>query len=58
MALLMIKNFVKNRLGERTTLDGVVLISAGVAFLIFKPIAAIVAYAAILYGAFTIIKKD
>jgi len=54
----MIKNFVKNRLGERTTLDGVVLISAGVAFLIFKPIAAIVAYAAILYGAFTIIKKD
>jgi len=58
MALLMIKNFVKNRLRERTTLDGVVLISAGVTFLIFKPIAAIVAYAAILYGAYTIIKKD
>jgi len=58
MALLMIRNFIDNRLRERTTLDGVVLIAAGVTFLIFKPIAAIVAYAAILYGAYTIIKKD
>jgi len=54
----MIKKFITNRLKERTTLDGVVLIAAGVAFLIFKPIAAIVAYAAILYGAYTLIKKD
>jgi hypothetical protein len=54
----MIKKFIKNRLKERTTLDGVVLIAAGVVFLIFKPIAVIVAYAAILYGAYTLIKKD
>jgi len=58
MALLMLKKFIKNRLRERTTLDGAVLIIAGVAFLIFKPIAGIIAYAAILYGAYTIIKKD
>jgi len=58
MALLMIKKFIKNRLQERTTLDGAVLIAAGVTFLIFKPIAAIVAYAAILYGAYTLVKKD
>jgi len=50
--------FIKNRLRERTTLDGAVLITAGVAFLIFKPIAGIIAYAAILYGAYTIIKED
>jgi len=50
--------FIKNRLRERTTLDGAVLIAAGVAFLIFKPIAGIIAYAAILYGAYTIIKED
>jgi len=50
--------FIKNRLRERTTLDGAVLIAAGVAFLIFKPIAGLIAYAAILYGAYTIIKKD
>jgi len=54
----MIKKFIKNRLGERTTLDGVVLIATGVTFLIFKPIAAIIAYAAILYGAYTIVTKD
>jgi len=54
----MIKKFIKNRLKERTTLDGVVLIIAGVTFLIFKPIAAIVAYAAIVYGAYTIVTKD
>jgi hypothetical protein len=54
----MIKKFIKNRLQERTTLDGAVLIAAGVTFLIFKPIAAIVAYAAILYGAYTLVKKD
>jgi len=54
----VITKFIKNRLRERTTLDGAVLITAGVSFLIFKPIAGLIAYAAILYGAYTIIKKD
>ena len=58
LAQKMIKKFIKNRLKERTTLDGIVLIAAGIAFLIFKPIAGIIAYSAILYGAYTIIKKD
>jgi len=40
------KNWIKDRLNERTSLDGVVLIGAGVAFLIFKPIASLVAYGA------------
>ena len=54
----MIKKFITSRLNERTTLDGAVLIGAGVAFLIFKPIASLVAYAAIAYGAWTIWKKE
>jgi hypothetical protein len=54
----LLTKFIKNRLRERTTLDGAVLIAAGVAFLIFKPIAGFIAYAAILYGAYTIIKQD
>jgi hypothetical protein len=54
----MVKKFIMDRLGERTTLDGAVLIGAGVAFLIFKPIASIVAYAAIAYGAWTLFKKE
>ena len=52
------KNWIINRLGERTTLDGAVLIGAGVAFLIFKPIASLVAYGAIAYGAWTLFKKE
>ena len=54
----MIKKFITDRLNERTTIDGVVLIGAGVAFLIFKPIASLVAYAAIAYGAWTIWKRE
>ena len=52
------KKWITSRLNERTTLDGAVLIGAGVAFLIFKPIASLVAYAAIAYGAWTIWKKE
>jgi hypothetical protein len=52
------KKWIISRLGERTTLDGAVLVGAGVAFLIFKPIASLVAYAAIAYGAWTIWKRE
>ena len=51
------KDWIIKRLSERTSLDGVVLIAAGVSFLIFKPIASLVAYGAIAYGAWTIWKK-
>lgn len=54
----MVKKWITSRINERTTLDGAVLIGAGVAFLIFKPIASLVAYAAIAYGAWTIWKKE
>lgn len=53
----MLKKWVAERLKERTTLDGIVLVAAGVSFLIFKPIASIVAYGAILYGLFTLFKR-
>tara|TARA_B110000503_G_scaffold120884_1_gene183942 strand:+ start:310 stop:477 length:168 start_codon:yes stop_codon:yes gene_type:complete len=54
----MIKNWIIARLSERTTLDGAILIGAGIAFLIFKPIASLVAYGAIAYGAWTLWKKE
>ena len=54
----MVKKFIMDRLNERTTLDGAILIGAGVAFLIFKPIAALVAYGAIAYGAWTMWKAE
>jgi len=52
------RKWINARLSERTTLDGAVLIGAGVAFLIFKPIASLVAYGAIAYGAWTLFKKE
>lgn len=54
----MIRKWINERLKERTTIDGAVLVGAGVAFLIFKPIASLVAYAAIAYGAWTIYKSE
>lgn len=54
----MIKAWINARLSERTSWDGAVLIGAGIAFLIFKPIASLVAYAAIAYGAWTLWKKE
>lgn len=53
----MIQKWVNARMQERTSLDGAVLIVCGIAFLIFKPIASAVAYAAIAYGAWTVWKK-
>ena len=54
----MIQSWINKRIKERTTLDGAILIGAGIAFLIFKPIARIVAYGAIAYGAWTIWKPE
>lgn len=52
------KNWITNRIKERTTLDGAVLIGAGIAYLVLEPIGVIVAYGAIAYGAWTIWKKE
>lgn len=58
MMINQVQKWVNARIKERTTLDGVLLIVAGISFLIFKPIASIVAYAAIVYGAWTIWKSE
>ena len=47
-----------NRLKERTSLDGAVLIGVGVVCLMFSPFVQMAAYAAIAYGAWTIIKGE
>lgn len=52
------RTWVSRRLKERTSIDGLVLIAAGIGFIVFKPLASIIAYAAIAYGAYTLIKKD
>mgnify|MGYP000844573856 FL=1 len=54
----MVKKWIKERINERSTRDGAVLVGAGIAFLIFKPIASLVAYAAIVYGSWTIWNRE
>ena len=54
----MIKNWIKERLEERTTYNGAVLIALGVVVLIAGPFAKLAAYAAIAYGAWAIWKAE
>lgn len=51
-------NWIKNRLKERTTLDGVALVALGLMVLFLTPIAKIAAGIAIVYGAWTIWKAE
>jgi len=52
------KNWIKSRIEERTSLDGAVLIGLGLIVLIAGPFAKLAAYAAIAYGAWTIWKSE
>ena len=52
------KNWIKARIEERTSIDGAALIALGVIVLIAGPFAKIAAYAAIAYVAWTIWKKE
>jgi hypothetical protein len=51
-------SWLKNRLQERSTWDGIILVGAGVAFLVLEPFAKLIAYGAIVYGAWTIWKNE
>ena len=53
-----IVNWVKERLSERTSWDGSVLIAVCVLALIASPIVKWVAYAGLAYGIFTIVKQE
>ena len=50
----MIKNWIKKKIDERSTIDSVVMVAAGAAIIIFSPLTKLIAYAAIAYGAYTI----
>ena len=53
-----IMEWIKDRLVERTSLDGVALIAIGGVILLAGPFAKIAAWAAIAYGAWTLIKGE
>ena len=51
-------SWVKNRISERTTWDGAMLIALGLLVLFLTPLAKIAAGLAIIYGAWTIWNAD
>ncbi len=51
-------NWIKNRLVERTSLDGAVLIAVGVVILVLGPLAHYAAWAALIYGGCTMWKSE
>ena len=52
------REWINNRIDERTSWDGAALIAVGVVILIAGPFAKIAVYAAIAYGAWTIWKSE
>ena len=51
-------DYIKKIVGERTSLDGTVLIGVGVVCLLFSPLVKWMAWGAIAYGAWTLFKKE
>lgn len=54
----MIKKWIESRLQERSTVDGILMVAAGAAIIVFSPFAKLIAYGAIAYGAYTIWRQD
>ena len=52
------KNWIKDRIEERTSWNGAALIAVGVVVLIAGPFAKLAAYAAIAYGVWAIYSKE
>ena len=54
----MIKNWISERMKERTSLDGAVLVALGLMILFLAPLAKIAAGLAIAYGVWTMWKSE
>ena len=52
------KAWVKDRLGERTSLDGVALVAVCGSIIMFGGIVKIAAWAGLAYGIYTLVKED
>lgn len=49
-----IKNWIINRLNERTTLDGIIIIIFALSTIVFEPLIKIIAWMALAYGIWTV----
>lgn len=51
-------NWLKSKLTERSSMDGILMVAAGAAIILFSPLTQMIAYAAIAWGAWTIWRKE
>ncbi len=56
--LLNTKEWIKNRLEERTSLDGVGLIAICGSIILFGGIAKLAAWAGLVWGIYTLVQKE
>ena len=54
----MLVQWVKDRWAERTSWDGVMLVGVGLVALLFSPLVKWAAWAAIVYGAWTLFRGE
>jgi len=58
MSFSFIKQWILDRLKERTTWDGQVLIGVGVGILLVKSLLPIIAWVSIIYGVYTLVTPE
>jgi hypothetical protein len=51
-------NWLKSKFTERSSMDGILMVAAGAAIIVFSPLTQMIAYAAIAWGAWTIWRKE
>lgn len=56
--LLKAKDWVMARVGERTSLDGLLLIGGCLSVILFGGLAKIAAWVGLLWGVYTLVKSD
>ena len=56
--LVKAKDWVMARVGERTSHDGIVLVAVGGSVLLFGGIAKLLAWVAVLWGVYTLVKAE
>ena len=58
MKIQLIKEYMKGRLGELSSLDGTVIVGISLGVLILGPVVKWLAWARLAYGAYRILKAD
>ena len=56
--LLKAKDWVMSRVGERTSLDGLLLIGGCLSVILFGGLAKIAAWVGLVWGVYTLVKSD